>query len=106
MKPVVLNELDRLSIDLMGLIEWDEIEHYDDMYLSGVEVNINYDKTAENLLKHDIGNKKQAQIAILKRLMQIIHEDDFEQLCQDGAASEGDVSNYINNLIEEIRGDE
>lgn len=50
--------------------------------------------------KAGYGNVKQAVKEFAEKLKETIHNDDFEQLCQDGAASEDSVFWYIDQLLE------
>lgn len=45
-------------------------------------------------------------IEFVNKLKVNIHNDDFEQLCQDCSASEDDVFNYIDNTLKEFLNNE
>lgn len=88
-----LTEVEKLALDLEG-----EIEYYASYVIDGYsEVNFEHEKTARNLLKRGIGDKKQAQLDILKKL-----EDMMEETVSV-STSEGfeQVREFIKQLKEE-----
>lgn len=74
------------------------------------EQQIGNDTPAELLTRYlqtkGYGNVKQAVKEFAETIKTNIHDNDFEQLCQDGTASEKDVFYYIDNLFKELYGEE
>lgn len=92
-----LTEIEKLSINLQGEIEYSTSEdyYYDESFPI---TTINYGETAENLLRKGIGDKKQAQLDILKKLEDMMDEHTGVSLT-DGYEQ---VREFIKQLKEKI----